>query len=539
MNIFDIFHKVEYDNINVFLKNFSKVTLGELKKDVANASLFLKGQNNDKAVIISENFYDFTVWFLASVYTGKEIFLVTDSSKLNYLDFNYVLLNKLNFNENNVLEYSFLPCDKHNVFVNFFTSGSTAKPKMIKKTLANLISEAIDVTNEFRELLKTVSKIESSTKPQHMFAMTFRFMLPLCNLGKFLMVSEDVCYPDNVDLSNALFVSTPSFLELYKKFDLRCDAGVVVTAGAKLPQKVFEYLEQQTNVLEVYGSTESGVIGWKRSSKKNCLTTFSNVSVSVNKESQIVINSQYFIEENLTLCDIIKMQDDKHFNLINRADRVFKIQDKRISAPELEACLLENKLVQDVYCFQYGDKMACTLVLSDIGKNWLLDNIKDIGVVGLYSEIKNFLKDKVEIVPQKWKILYEIPKNMFGKIDKAKLAKIFGTNLSMPIVLSCQKNINEACYELIFPKNSNFFEGHFNNFPILPGVVQLYYANYFAKDAFGCDISTEVVKKIKFSKIIKPDEKVCLHFSNIGKNINYTYIKDDMLCSTGVMTINE
>lgn len=543
MNIFDIFHTNKYDNIPVLIHNGEKVTLGKLKTIVSCASSFLSDKNLENAVIMSEDTFDFTVWFFACAYTNKNIFLLTDSSRLRYLDFDFIQLDKFDLQ----IPVSTCACRKldfqkpnfQNTYVNFFTSGSGAEPKMIKKSLQNLIDEGLDIFECFKEFFADNHRVVSSTKSQHMFPFAYRFMLPLCNFDRLIMDTQDIYYPDSQDLKNCVFISTPSFLDKFKKYDAVCEAQVVFSAGAMMKQDLFAYLEKTSRVIDIYGSTESGTVAYKKSSAQKYHTVLPKVLVSVDEMSQIQLKSPYFLESELTLCDIIKMEDEKNFMLLNRSDRVLKIQEKRISAQEIESVISQCNLVEECYCLKSSDKLACAVSLNKEGLDFYFKNPQGCGLKNISAHLKKLVSSKTEIVPQRWKFLYELPKNERGKIDRLKIEKIFATNLSLPFVFECFKSQHNAVYEMIFPKSCNFFDGHFDGMPILAGVVQLYFANYFASDAFNVKINTDSLKKIKFSKLIKPDEKLKLIFERKDNTVNYRYEKDGQICSSGVMTINE
>ena len=87
---------------------------------------------------------------------------------------------------------------------------------------------------------------------------------------------------------------------------------------------------------------------------------------------------------------------------------------------------------------------------------------------------------------------------------------------------------------MIFYKNSNFFNGHFENFPIVPGVVQLFYVNFFTENMLGIKLPLTEAKKVKFSNIIPPDEEVILTIKNKENSIEYTYLSDDKIYSSGI-----
>ncbi|MCI5889241.1 MAG: hypothetical protein MRZ62_07015, partial [Brachyspira sp.] len=174
--------------------------------------------------------------------------------------------------------------------------------------------------------------------------------------------------------------------------------------------------------------------------------------------------------------------------------------------------------VKDACCLKCEDVLACAIVVDD-------ENF-DIKL------LKKYLSGFVEIVPKKWRILSEIPKNISGKIDYEKLKFFFGLNLTLPYIFEKNLDVNVAKIVLKFRKNSNFLKGHFDIKPIVPGVVQLYFAKYFLEEIFKKNLLTSNVKKLKFSNIINPEEKVTLRIIETEKNFEITYLSDDKIYSS-------
>ena len=94
-----------------------------------------------------------------------------------------------------------------------------------------------------------------------------------------------------------------------------------------------------------------------------------------------------------------------------------------------------------------------------------------------------------------------------------------------------------AQFEMRFLKTSNFFQGHFEGFPVLPGVVQLYFASYFIKDAFGIDCHCGQLRKIKFTNIIRPDGIVYLRLEKVKNGVSYNFYGDDTTYSSGLLPL--
>lgn len=73
--------------------------------------------------------------------------------------------------------------------------------------------------------------------------------------------------------------------------------------------------------------------------------------------------------------------------------------------------------------------------------------------------------------------------------------------------------------------------------PILPGVVQLFFVKEFIKDAFNLDFVPQKVKKVKFSSIIRPDEKVRLNLVKTEKSVDYKFTKGETVFSSGTFVL--
>ncbi len=88
-----------------------------------------------------------------------------------------------------------------------------------------------------------------------------------------------------------------------------------------------------------------------------------------------------------------------------------------------------------------------------------------------------------------------------------------------------------------FPPSAEFFKGHFDGCPLLPGVVQLGVAHHFAERLLGRRLVPQMVRKMKFMRPIVPDEQVTLKLaSDAGNSVSYTFCKGDTICSSGTFS---
>ncbi len=398
----------------------------------------------------------------------------------------------------------------------FHTSGSAGEPKIIQKSYECVLKEGRDLAEFFKFSSDTV--FVSTVPKEFMYGTTFTVMLPEvlgCKVD-----TERVLYPEDIkDYEKYVFVSTPSFLEKLAKygFKFKHKPQMIISAGAKLDDNVFEYLEAAAHgVTEIYGSTEAGVIAYRQSAHDN-LKFFDNVIFENNK-----IKSPYFDEDELILNDDLEFLENG-FLVKGRNDRIVKIQEKRISLDEVENILNSNEYIEKSYCLKLDDKLCAAAVLNKEGCKFLASKGK--------SELVRLLKQSYKV--KKWRFLYDLPVSERGKINRERITEIFNTNVTYPNVTGFSINDDCAEFNLIFPENSNFFKGHFTDFPILPGVVQLFFVKEFIKDAFGLEFTPEKVKKMKFSSVIKPDVQVTLTLNRREKNIDYKFTNGDITFSSG------
>ena len=255
----------------------------------------------------------------------------------------------------------------------------------------------------------------------------------------------DFSYPEDINKNDTIFVSSPTFLNSVSKFDIpfKVCPKYIISAGSKLDSHVFKYLEKNSNVIEIYGSTESGVVAHKEHYNSD-LTLFKNVSLKVNDDF-IEVKSNYLFGESAILNDKIELIGNT-LKFKNRTDRMFKIYEKRICAYEVEDKLKNNSFVKDCYVLKTEDKLSCLCALSEEGKEYFIKN----GIVSITKELKNYLINHFEIIPQRWKFIDEIPLNQSGKINKKLIEHIFSVNLSLPVILDRTLSKDSVTYKVLF-----------------------------------------------------------------------------------------
>ena len=72
---------------------------------------------------------------------------------------------------------------------------------------------------------------------------------------------------------------------------------------------------------------------------------------------------------------------------------------------------------------------------------------------------------------------------------------------------------NAVVLEFVIPATSDFFDGHFPQYKLLPAVAQFEVITRFSRKYFGTQRYVPNIKRIKFSALIKPGTKIHLELT--------------------------
>ncbi len=93
------------------------------------------------------------------------------------------------------------------------------------------------------------------------------------------------------------------------------------------------------------------------------------------------------------------------------------------------------------------------------------------------------------------------------------------TEILHPEIISSTISAHSFDLTLYVSENLCYFTGHFQEFPILPGVVQLSWAVHYAREFLGLTAPVMNVERLKFTCPIQPNTQILLHIDfDIEKN---------------------
>lgn len=93
----------------------------------------------------------------------------------------------------------------------------------------------------------------------------------------------------------------------------------------------------------------------------------------------------------------------------------------------------------------------------------------------------------------------------------------------LPEIVSESKDDKGYRFELRVPKELHYFEGHFDQAKILPGVVQVEWVSKFSHERF--DIQGEFLRLevLKFQNVIVPEDEVVLELGFLPEKNKVTF----------------
>lgn len=425
-----------------------------------------------------------------------------------------------------------------------FTSGSTGQPKKIIRSLQHLSHEINVLEQVFGEDLKN-KPVYSTVSHQHIYGLLFHILWPMA-VGR-MIYTKTLESPGEIintikNSKDIILISSPTILSRMPNIKLPRENTTIFSAGSMLSpedaRNIYQNMHQYP--IEILGSTETGGVAYRQQKQTDqSWMPLPCVDVSMDKATnRLTVQSPFFDDnESFIMGDIIKLNSDGTFQLNGRADRIVKIEGKRISLNEMETLLQKNELIEEAKVIPLQSSrqyIAAVIKLTDKGNV----ELEKKGKLDLNNVLASKLSESFDntVLPKRFRYVNKIPSNPQGKTIQQDLVQLFESNqLQKPTVLSLEEpSANKAILTLHIPKEVVYFNGHFNDTPVLPGVAQTNWAITFAADIF--DIPKQdilKIEKLKFTRVIKPDTSLSLELIWNNGNLLFTYFNEQSVYSSG------
>lgn len=439
--------------------------------------------------------------------------------------------------------------------ISFFSSGSSQEPRMIEKTLDQLERET-HVLEKLWGLGEWEGPFMSFVPPYHLYGFLFSVLWPLSR-RHFLVFHSVVHWGEVAGLvrPGSVIVATPSHFNRMgddETMGRLKDAGFLFSSASPLSYEAAQRTAKRAKKLpiEVYGSTETGGIAYRAQHVPDTLWTFfPGVFVSRMSEDLWELHS-YLLEKPFLLDDLLEVEENG-FRLKGRRDRIVKIEGYRTSLEDIEAKIKRHPFIETVYVVPmvlHRECLGAGVVFTQRGKSY----VKTHGLTETFSQLMDDLASDFPkaVVPRRWKVLTSSLISSTGKVSQKRLQELLGHNQLGsssqksarvdPIILGCDKGYGSAGEEQVIlmlqiPRDLLYCQGHFPDFPVVPGVVIFHWTVKLARTVLGIKGPVRGARKVKFMAIMTPGDVVTLILTSnsTSRKVAYHYKKGDQNCASG------
>jgi acyl-coenzyme A synthetase/AMP-(fatty) acid ligase len=421
----------------------------KFQQDVQIFSAYLSDKPQRKWALCFENSYAFSVAFMALAHAGKHLILPGNHQPaalaelaqhfdaLLHDDIIETMPCEIHINYNAVdlsIQHTekLSPLSLCDIPLTLFTSGSTDTPKPINKTLQLLDNEIQQLELLWGEKVKD-SECYSTVSHQHIYGLLFRVLWPLCSGRAFSQTN--FIYPEQILSHHSshpkTLVCSPALLKRLIDHEGYNEYQVVFSSGGPLAIEGADQSEAKlsSRPFEVYGSTETGGVGYRQQTEPRSLWTFfPSHQARLNIEHCLELLSP-FIDDALwyptsDYCDLL---ENGQFMLKGRVDRVIKIEEKRLSLTEVEKRLTQLIWIDDAAVIPMEEEkrtvLGAVIVLSDAGNELMQQGSKGKFWLKLRSELREWLEPVG--IPRRFRAVDEVPLNSQGKRQMRDLQQLF------------------------------------------------------------------------------------------------------------------
>lgn len=436
------------------------------------------------------------------------------------------------------------PLDRH--LVTITTSGSTGAHQSWPKTGQQLVGEGELVGKMFG--VRPGSRVLSTVPPHHIYGLLWGVLMPL--RAGAAMLREGPLHAEavlaQIERHRAThLVSVPAHLAALAAADRASPGVTAFSSGAPLPAATGRGLRERHGwrVVEAYGSTETGGVGW-REPPDELWTPFPDATVVAGEDGVLLVDSPRLdpaAARPFRLADRIELRGGGRFALLGRMDGVVKVAGKRVSLREVEERLLAIPGVRD----------AAALAQPSPGLRgeeiWVAVAATGQSPDRLREALAAWLEPVA--LPRRIRVLDSLPREATGKLVREKLRALFDApaaprsrldpDAEEVLPAPAGKEVRRLTFTIA--PDLRWFEGHFPGFPVLPGVAQLDRLVLVQVERLwpGAGVA-RAVKRLKFSKVIRPGERIALVLERdgAGGTVAFTIDGPEGRCASGTLVLD-
>ncbi|MCP2040751.1 acyl-coenzyme A synthetase/AMP-(fatty) acid ligase/3-hydroxymyristoyl/3-hydroxydecanoyl-(acyl carrier protein) dehydratase [Neisseria sp. HSC-16F19] len=418
------------------------------------------------------------------------------------------------------------------------TSGSSGQAVVVTKTMAQMQAEALALaaTVPFQ-----AAAVAGSVSPQHLYGFTFRFALAL-TLG-WTMLRPQYLYPETLLEASRhhrqlVWIASPALLnrlgEERNWAAVQPQLAGIISSGGALPAATADLLARHAvRPFEIYGSTETGVIAHRQNSGP--WQPVAGVENGCDADGALWVASPWS-DGRVQTADVVE-REGSGFTLIGRKDRIIKFEDKRVSLTRIEHDLLAHPWVADAHCGLHPQhrRLAVWAALSNEGLAALCEQ----GRAAVIAELKQHLAAANDVIalPRFWRFTDALPRNAQAKIAAADFQAALTQPQTEPQWQPAEERDDKLYFHGRVPVDLVYFGGHFANFPLVPGVIELQWVYRLAARFDWGRQSLLRVENLKFQQFVRPGDDITVELAyDAAKNkLLFKLSKAEGVCASGRM----
>jgi hypothetical protein len=235
------------------------------------------------------------------------------------------------------------------------------------------------------------------------------------------------------------------------------------------------------------------------------------------------------------MSDAVRFVSPRRFLLLGRADRNVKILEKFVSLPAVESALEAHAFVARAHVIPSKEpvpRIWAMVELTAEGK----EELKRVGYAAMTARLKRDVRSVEPFAfPRRMRYVETFPYNEQGKLVNAEVYPVLKSRYQEPVCENAAFSEDRFTADLTFIADAFYFDGHFREFKILPGVVQLDYVDRCIRRRWHLGVFSGELTRLKFQRPVLPGEKVSLEIVRTAEDRHsFTLRHGEDLCTSGV-----
>jgi len=414
----------------------------QLSDDLSRASRLIPSGRGD-VLVTCKGRYEFSVALLSAWLAGKNVILSPNlhHASLERIRQKHAIIVELkdgliaakdaplsHYEQKGNPEQTFveLHLQKKQQALTIYTSGSSGEPKAVQKSIGDIFAEAFALK---KSLPWPDMPLVASVPPHHLYGLSFSILLPWV-LGVPMIdacplhASEVVETLKQVDAG--ILITVPVHLRAMLEQQVDCKPVMTISSAGALSADIARMWQARFDreVIEIYGSSETGIIAHRQQMSNTLWGPFPSVQVATNSAGLLQVRSPFINASEggfFQTQDMVTMQQDSAFQLHGRADSIVKIAGKRVSLLTVEEAVKRCDGVLDAAVIAvpvqgYIRDVALWAAVA-------IGDALDVTAGSIRAQLLSML-DGIK-VPRRIVVLNKLPRESNGKLRRERLMALF------------------------------------------------------------------------------------------------------------------